>query len=96
MRQGCIVWPLLFLVAMNWVMTRVDELGNRAIVWDLTARLKDLEFTDDVAFLANTKQDIQVRGEHLSRVTRTIGLQISANKSKIMSLQINDKLTLMN
>ena len=48
-RQGCLLSPLLFAVAMDRVMRRaVETTGQSGIHWTQGERLTDLDFADDV------------------------------------------------
>lgn len=79
--------PLLLLVTIDWVMRRINELGNRDNVWDLTAQVEDMSFADDSALLKYSKDDIQVKMKNLSTVAKTVGLQINNNISKMIRIK---------
>ena len=85
-RQGCIISPLLFLVAIDWVMKKTMEDRPRGLVWELSERLEDEDFADDLALLAHTQSDIQEKTNRVDRIARSIGLRINHSKSKIMKL----------
>lgn len=38
-KQGCILSPFLFNLAIDWLMTEVTKAGNRGIRWTLTSTL---------------------------------------------------------
>jgi len=56
-RQGCLLSPLLILVALDWV-TRTAFDRKRGIQWTLMASLKELDFADDLALLLHRMQDM--------------------------------------
>ena len=56
-RQGCILSPFLFLIALDFVMRRsIDqEVGGISFgQW----KLADLDFADDIALIASTQQNL--------------------------------------
>ena len=59
-RQGWLLSPLLFLVALDWVTRTVFD-RKRGIQWTFTASLEDLDFDDDRALLSHRKQDMITR-----------------------------------
>lgn len=87
--QGCNMSELLFLVALDWVMRKTIEDGERGIRWNFTSKLDDLDFADDTALLSSTQRHIQEKTEKLLQTAKRIGLKINANKSKIV--RINPK-----
>ena len=49
----------LFLLAIDWIMSRTTEGGRTAIRWKFTSILEDLHFADDIAFLSSNDVDQQ-------------------------------------
>ena len=76
-RQGCILSPLLFLVAMDYVMRRARL---RGIPWSNHNRLSDLDFADDIALLEENNAELQRATHNLNEHAGRIGLKISAEK----------------
>lgn len=83
-RQGCILSPFLFLLAVDFVMTKAMSRPSFGISWIDAARLTDLDFADDIALLAEERKILQkmttALGEHASKV----GLRISEEKTNVM------------
>ncbi|XP_071123117.1 uncharacterized protein [Mytilus edulis] len=50
-RQGCIISPILFLVAIDLVMRKTTSDKKRGITWSMFTTLEDLDFADDIALL---------------------------------------------
>uniref|UniRef100_A0A914URD9 Reverse transcriptase domain-containing protein n=1 Tax=Plectus sambesii TaxID=2011161 RepID=A0A914URD9_9BILA len=83
-RQGCILSPFLFLVALDFIMRKALTGPSAGIDWDGQSRLTDLDFADDIALLAEDGHHLQEPTSNLHREAAKVGLRISAEKSKVM------------
>ena len=56
--QGCVLSPMLFLVAIDWIMRK--PIGNKrwGIRWTPTSLLVDLDFADDIALVSATRDHL--------------------------------------
>ena len=85
-RQGCILSPLLFLMAVDFVLKKTADGAGRGIPWTGGSRLKDLDFADDIALLAEDSADLQELTTSLKQNAEKIGLRISTKKTKVMKI----------
>jgi len=85
-RQGCIISPILFLVAVDWVMRQTPADKPRGIPWTPFTYIEDLDFADDVAALCTNTTHLQKKTDRLNKFSNQAGLNISTSKSKVMSI----------
>ena len=85
-KQGCTMSGFLFLLSIDWVMSRTTEGMRTGIRWKLTSVLEDLDFADDIALLSSRYVDIEDKtNRHVDEAFR-VGLKINAKKSKVMRI----------
>ena len=85
-RQGCVLSPMLFLEAIDWIMRKTVGNKRRGIRWTLTSLLEDLDFADDVALVSYTRDQLQRKTSDLSLAANQLGLNISRKKTRTMQL----------
>ena len=83
-KQGCTMSGFLFLLSIDWVMSRTTEGRRTGIRWKLTSVLEDLDFADDIALLSSRYVDIEDKTSRLVDEAARVGLKINAKKSKVM------------
>jgi hypothetical protein len=64
-RQGCVLYPTLFLPILGRVMKRMKGLRKRGVQWSMKEKLEDLDYADDIYLLAQRFYDMD---EKLKRV----------------------------
>ena len=72
-RQGCLLSPFLFLLAIDFIMKNVTEGNRNGIQWTLWAQLDDLDFADDLALLSHNKEQMQNKTEKLASESKHLG-----------------------
>ena len=83
-RQGCIISPILFLIAIDWIMRKTTSDKPRGIQWTLLSHLESLDFADDLAVLSTTYRHLQEKTNRLSCFAKKTGLNISTTKTKTL------------
>ena len=89
-KQGCILSPSLFVVAMDWLMRQTNEGQNRGVQWTPTSSLEDLVFADDISILSSRHRDIQDKSDRLTTLASQLGMNIQVEKTKIMKMNTNN------
>ena len=88
-RQGCLLSPFLFLLAVDWIMKETTTGSRNGIQWSLLEQLEDLDFADDLALLAHTHTQMQATTSKLEAVSSKLGLKINTDKTKTIRINSN-------
>src|SRR6202142_3562357 len=84
LRQGCILSPTLFNITLVYMMRRAME-GKEGIKVDGRS-LKDTEYADDAALLAETLISVVALTNYLASESEKFGLKLNMPKTKIMAV----------
>ncbi|BHF80145.1 hypothetical protein SprV_0702326900 [Sparganum proliferum] len=89
-RQGCILSPILFNYAIDWILGRALR-DSDGVEFAPGHRLNDLDYADDIALLASSFGDLQSMVSRVDEVAKSVGLSINAGKTKVFSSCIPDQ-----
>ncbi|VDP49392.1 unnamed protein product [Schistosoma margrebowiei] len=59
--QGCLLSPFFFFLVIDWTMKTSTSEGKYEIQWTSKMQLDDLDFSDDLALLSQTQQQMRRR-----------------------------------
>ena len=76
-------------------MKNVTEQQSTGIRLTLGAKIKDLEFADNIALPSHTRAHMQQKSLRLNEIASTIGLKINLGKTKVMSNDPNKEAILI-
>ncbi|BHF65050.1 hypothetical protein SprV_0200805900 [Sparganum proliferum] len=72
-RQGCILSPILFNCAIDWILGRTQHEGN-GVEFAPGRRLTDLDYADDIALLASSFGDLQSMVSRMNEEKAPLGI----------------------
>ena len=80
-RQGCLLSPLLFLMALDWVSRQAFGDNKTGIQFTLLQKLEDLDFADDMVLLSQKITHMREKFMALVEQATRVGLKINASKT---------------
>jgi hypothetical protein len=88
-RQGCLLSPMIFLMAIDRIMRRTTTNSKSGIQWTLTQRLQDLNIADNECLLLHKQQLAESKLNRLTEEAGKTGLNINIRKTELM--KVNNK-----
>ena len=91
-KHGCILSPVPFSMAVDWLMRSVTQGRCPDIHWALMKVLEDLHYAGDISPLSSNHLDAQQKVEHLSKPANSIGLKVNTKKTQVLrkNTRVND------
>ena len=84
-KQGCLLSPIIFTLAVDWIMKQSTRERN-GIQWTPTTQLHDLDFADDIVLLAQAFSHLQDKTVTVQEEAAKQGLQFNVGKTKSLRL----------
>lgn len=85
-KQGCVMSGFLFLLVIDWMMRETTKDNNTGIRWQMTSKLEDLDFADDIALLSSSHSQMQKKTNSITGLASRVGLKVNKKKTKIMRM----------
>ena len=74
-KQGCLLYPFLFLLAIDYTMRESTEGKRNRIQWTMWQQLDDLDFANDIALISSTRQQMLEKTSLLAETSTKLGLR---------------------
>lgn len=89
--QGCSLSPLLFVLALNYVLTFIDKTYKEDYGYDIDGTTKILltAFMDDICIICKDRASLEKVYSKLKELLNTLGFPINADKCAIMAVNDN-------
>ena len=85
-RQGCLLSPFFFLIAIDWIMRTAIAQARNGIQWTPWLQLDDLDFADDLSLLSHTHRQMQEKTNSVKDSSGQVGLHINRGKTKVLRI----------
>ena len=83
-RQGCLLSPTLFNIFLERITTEaLEDHEGTVSIGGMT--VTNLRFADDIDGLAGEEEELAKLVEHLDKASTAYGMEISAEKTKLMT-----------
>jgi hypothetical protein len=91
--QGCPLSPTLFILAMDYVLTYLDNKYKETHGYSLNAdnKVMFLAFVDDVCIVCNNVQSLNDMFQRVKLLLNSVGLSVNVDKCAYMSINPTDE-----
>ncbi|XP_056020368.1 uncharacterized protein LOC130054462 [Ostrea edulis] len=89
-KQGCNKSGFFSLLVIDWIIKKASTDDTTGILWNVTSKLHDIDYADDIALLTSSREQMQTKVNNLVRLAKSTGLNINAIKTKVMIINANN------
>ena len=68
-RQGCLLSPFLFILAIDWIMKTETKGKRNGIQWKMLTQLDDFDFADDLGLMSHSHRQMQDKTTNLAQIS---------------------------
>ncbi|VDO91053.1 unnamed protein product [Schistosoma margrebowiei] len=86
-RQGCLLYPFLFLLVVDWIVRTSISEGKHGIRWTAQNQLDELDSADDLALVSNTHKQMQIKTASVASVSASLEPSIHKGKTKVLKFK---------
>ena len=98
-KQGCVISPTIFILCLETVLKDIIAKHKGVVLWEASGtwttwepgqdfvRISALAYADDIMILCAGSASCQIMLDEMNAALQTIGIRLSAGKSKVMPLQ---------
>ena len=82
-KRQCILTPVLFSMAVDWLMRTFTQDRRQGIRWTLMTVYIDLFYSDDIGLASSKHHLAQQKAERLSKTASTFCLKVDTKKTQV-------------
>ena len=81
----------IFLMVVDWIMRNTTAGNKTGIRRNVTSKLEDLDFADDIALMSSCYTHMQTKTRQLNQFVARTGLRINKKNTQVLRINSNCK-----